>query len=59
MAQSSLSINGMLDLGVFRGFDGVNQVGTVQRSNLAISGYENLGGGDEGGDAPEHPHGTG
>lgn len=45
LAQSGVAINGLLDLGVFRGFDGVNQVGTVQRSNLAFSGYEDLGNG--------------
>ena len=44
-AQSSVSINGMLDLGLFRSFDGVAQVGTIQRSNVAISGVEELGGG--------------
>lgn len=44
-AQSAVTVNGLLDLGVFRGFDGVNQVGTVQRSNIAISGHEDLGGG--------------
>lgn len=44
-AQSSVSINGMLDLGVYHGYDGVNQVGTVQRSNVAFSGAEDLGGG--------------
>lgn len=44
-AQSSLSVNGLLDLGVFRGFDGVRQVGTVQRSNIAVSGTEEIGGG--------------
>jgi len=44
-AQSSLAINGMLDLGVFRDFDGVTKVGTIQRSNLAIVGTEDLGGG--------------
>lgn len=44
-AQSAVSVNGMLDLGVFRGFDGISQVGTVQRSNIAITGYEDLGGG--------------
>lgn len=44
-AQSALSVGGLLDLGVFRGFDGVNQVGTVQRSNLAIAGHDDLGGG--------------
>lgn len=45
MAQSSVSVNGLLDIGVFRGFDGVDQVGTLQRSNIAISGTEDLGGG--------------
>ncbi|WP_020652950.1 porin [Massilia niastensis] len=44
-AQAAVSVNGMLDLGVFHGFDGVNQVGTVQRSNIAFSGFEDLGGG--------------
>lgn len=44
-AQSSLNINGMVDLGVFRGFNGVTQVGTVQRSNVAITGVEDLGNG--------------
>ncbi|WP_159916562.1 porin [Pantoea sp. 18069] len=44
-AQSSVSINGLLDAGVYRGFDGVNQLGTIQRSNVAISGFEDLGGG--------------
>jgi len=44
-AQSGVTVGGLLDLGVFRGFDGVTQVGTVQRSNLAFSGYEDLGGG--------------
>lgn len=44
-SQSSVSIGGLLDIGVFRGFDGVNQAGTIQRSNVAISGFEDLGGG--------------
>jgi predicted porin len=44
-ADSGVTIGGLVDLGVFRGFDGVTQVGTVQRSNLAFSGYEDLGGG--------------
>lgn len=43
--QSAVTVGGLLDIGVFRGFDGVNQVGTVQRSNLAFSGYETLGNG--------------
>lgn len=38
-------VNGLLDTGIYRGFDGVNQVGTIQRSNLAFSGSEDLGGG--------------
>jgi predicted porin len=45
LAQSAITVNGMLDVGVFRGFDGIDQVGTIQRSNLAISGSEDLGGG--------------
>ncbi|MET0321303.1 MAG: porin [Duganella sp.] len=44
-AQSSVALTGMVDLGMFRGFDGVNQVGTVQRSNIAVAGVEDLGGG--------------
>lgn len=44
-AQSSVAVTGMVDLGMFRGYDGVNQVGTVQRSNIAVAGVEDLGGG--------------
>jgi len=44
-SQSALFVNGLLDLAAYRGFDGVNQAGTVQRSNLAFSGFEDLGGG--------------
>jgi len=44
-AQSTVSINGLLDAGIYRGFDGVNQLGTIQRSNVALSGTEDLGGG--------------
>lgn len=44
-AQSSVAISGFLDIGVYRGFDKVNQVGTIQRSNIAFSGNEDLGGG--------------
>lgn len=43
--QSAIFINGLLDSGVYRGFDGVDQVGTIQRSNIAISGFETLDGG--------------
>jgi predicted porin len=41
----SLAVNGMLDTGIFQGFDSITQVGTIQRSNLAISGSEDLGAG--------------
>ena len=44
-AQSSVTISGLIDLGVYRGFDGVKNVGTIQRSNLAFSGTEDLGDG--------------
>ena len=44
-AQSAVAVGGLVDVGAFRGFDGVTQVGTVQRSNLALSGYEDLGSG--------------
>jgi predicted porin len=44
-AQSSVSVSGMIDLGVFRNFDSKKNVGTIQRSNLAFSGSEDLGGG--------------
>lgn len=44
-AQSRVSISGLLDAGVFRSFDKTNELGTIQRSNLAIAGTEDLGGG--------------
>ncbi len=44
-AQSTVNISGLIDAGVYRGFDKVNHVGTIQRSNLAFSGSEDLGGG--------------
>jgi len=44
-AQSSVKISGFLDIGVYRGFDHVKNVGTIQRSNIAFSGSEDLGGG--------------
>lgn len=45
LAQSNVSVSGLLDIGVFRDFDGVNQAGTIQRSNLAFAGTEELGAG--------------
>ena len=44
-AQSSVTVSGLIDLGVYRGFDKVKNVGTIQRSNLAFSGTEDLGDG--------------
>lgn len=46
LAQSSnVSISGLIDGGIYRSFDGTAQAGTIQRSNLAIAGWEDLGGG--------------
>jgi predicted porin len=44
-AQSTATVSGFLDVGAYRGFDEVKRVGTIQRSNLAFSGNEDLGGG--------------
>ena len=44
-AQSTVQIGGYLDAGVFRDFDKTSKLGTIQRSNLAFSGTEDLGGG--------------
>ncbi|XAH21568.1 porin [Xylophilus sp. GW821-FHT01B05] len=44
-AQSNISVSGYLDAGVFRDFDKTNKAGTIQRSNLAFKGSEDLGGG--------------
>ena len=44
-AQSNVSISGFLDVGVFRAFNETKNVGTIQRSNLAFGGSEDLGGG--------------
>jgi predicted porin len=41
----SINISGLIDIGVFRDFDKTNKVGTIQRSNLAFSGSEDLGDG--------------
>lgn len=44
LAQSSnVSISGLIDGGIYRSFDGTAQAGTIQRSNLAIAGLEDLG----------------
>lgn len=44
-AQSSVTINGFLDMGVYRGFDKISRVGPLGRDNLAFTGTEDLGGG--------------
>jgi len=44
-AQSTATVSGFLDVGAYRGFDKVKRVGTIQRSNIAYSGSEDLGGG--------------
>jgi len=45
VAQSSLSIGGLIDIGLYRDTNKVWQLGPIQRSNLAFSGVEDLGGG--------------
>lgn len=44
-AQSSVTISGLFDLGVYRGFDKTKNVGTIQRSNIQFAGTEDLGNG--------------
>ncbi|MDR6212328.1 porin [Paracidovorax wautersii] len=44
-AQSDVSVSGFVDGGVFRDFDKTSKAGTIQRSNLAFQGIEDLGGG--------------
>lgn len=44
-AQSSIRISGLVDVGAYRDFDKSKKVGTIQRSNLAFSGSEDLGDG--------------
>ena len=44
-AQSNVTISGFVDAGVYRNFDKSKNVGTIQRSYLAFSGNEDLGGG--------------
>lgn len=45
LAQSSVNIGGMVDIGVYRDAAKTWNVGTIQRSNLAFTGTEDLGGG--------------
>lgn len=42
---ANFSLSGAFDIGVYRGFDKQKVVGTVQRSNITLSGSEELGSG--------------
>lgn len=42
---SAITLTGMLDIAVYKDFDGSKQVGSVARSHIAIAGQEDLGGG--------------
>jgi len=44
-AQSNVTVSGYLDAGMYRDYDKVQRLGTIQRSNLAFAGVEDLGGG--------------
>ena len=44
-AQSSVTVSGFLDVGLYRDFDKATKLGTIQRSSLTFSGNEDLGGG--------------
>ena len=45
LAQSSVNIGGMIDIGIYRDAAKTWNVGTIQRSNLAFTGTEDLGNG--------------
>jgi predicted porin len=45
VAQSNVTVSGYLDAGVYRDFDKTTKLGSIQRSNLAFAGNEDLGGG--------------
>ena len=42
---AEVTLSGAFDIGMYRGFDKRKQIGTVQRSNVTLSGAEDLGGG--------------
>lgn len=44
-AEGNFKISGLIDLGVYRGFDKTSNIGTIRRSNIAFTGNEDLGGG--------------
>lgn len=45
LAQSSVTISGTIDMGLYRDFDKLNKLGQMSRSDLTFSGTEDLGGG--------------
>lgn len=45
LAQSSVTISGTIDMGLYRDFDQANKIGQMSRSDLTFSGTEDLGGG--------------
>jgi predicted porin len=45
LAQSSVTISGTIDMGLYRDFDEKNKIGQMSRSDLTFSGTEDLGGG--------------
>jgi len=44
-AQGRVSLSGLIDVGVYHGFDDTDHVGTIQRSHVTLAGSEDLGGG--------------
>ena len=44
-AQSSVTLSGTLDVGIFHGDDDATRVGGISRSHFALTGTEDLGGG--------------
>jgi predicted porin len=44
-AQSSVTISGTIDIGMYRDLDHTTHLGPISRSNIAFSGVEDLGGG--------------
>lgn len=42
-AQSNVTLSGTLDVGVYRGYDDATHLGGISRSNIALSGSEDLG----------------
>lgn len=44
---NSYTFSGSLDMGVYRDFDGSNNVGPISRSNIALAGARDLGNGNQ------------